>query len=313
MDQAHEVGSDDAQASQDHAASTVKGRQELSVHPVAAMFPEMPEESKRYRDLRASIRRNGQFQPVVIDDEGRILDGRHRLRACRDLGIEPKIVTLSDLRLGLNDEGQPIYPDEYAFASNASRRDLTDDQRAQLHALYRDWLKGQRNKGGQPGNTNASKTKVANSSPSSSRPDASRGKTRAKLAEQAGVSEHKARQALDLARADPERAKRVAAGEIKLLDASAAVAKVATKPKVSHKDRFNPVEIQKRATDAARRAAVAVRTVMRECGITGEVIREAFASELVKKLAPHLRLSVTHQPVTDRGQPEKKESAGPLH
>jgi len=43
-----------------------------------------------YQTLKSSIARDGQKVPILIDeDTGEVVDGRHRLRACQELGIEP--------------------------------------------------------------------------------------------------------------------------------------------------------------------------------------------------------------------------------
>jgi hypothetical protein len=59
----------------------------LRPHPLLANFPLYTIE--QYAALKASIATDGQLVPIVLY-KGRILDGRHRYRACLDLGIEPK-------------------------------------------------------------------------------------------------------------------------------------------------------------------------------------------------------------------------------
>jgi DNA modification methylase len=56
----------------------------LEFHPLAGAIPEMSEDE--YRELVDSISRNGLREPIVLF-EGKILDGRHRWRACRELGL----------------------------------------------------------------------------------------------------------------------------------------------------------------------------------------------------------------------------------
>jgi hypothetical protein len=193
----------------------------IKAHPVAEMFPLLDEGSDQFKSLLASIERNGQYDAIVVDDDGRILDGRNRLRACQILEREPKITRFADLHLGLDKEGVPVRPEDFAFDRNFGRRDLTPDQRAIIGAQFAEYIA--RGKRGAPkGNSNASKeekTNPTNSSELISTPTKPKPDTRKNLAKKAGVSEHKAQQALDIARTDPVLAKDVAAGKVKLAKA----------------------------------------------------------------------------------------------
>ncbi|HEU5381850.1 MAG TPA: DNA methyltransferase [Ktedonobacteraceae bacterium] len=55
-------------------------------HEVATLFP--PMEAEEYASLVASIQRHGLREPIWRY-QGKIIDGRHRYRACQQLGIEP--------------------------------------------------------------------------------------------------------------------------------------------------------------------------------------------------------------------------------
>jgi DNA-binding transcriptional regulator YhcF (GntR family) len=57
-----------------------------------ANLPRLTEEE--YQALRESIATYGQLVPVLADVEGNVIDGRGRIRACRELGIEPRIERL---------------------------------------------------------------------------------------------------------------------------------------------------------------------------------------------------------------------------
>lgn len=58
----------------------------LKTHPAAAAIPDLP--PAQYAALKASIERKGILQPLLVDDAGRVIDGRHRLRAAVELGLE---------------------------------------------------------------------------------------------------------------------------------------------------------------------------------------------------------------------------------
>jgi ParB-like chromosome segregation protein Spo0J len=86
----------------------------LAAHPAADLLPLMSDEE--YEGLKEDIRRHGQREAIILLD-GKILDGRHRDRACRELGVEPRTVSLApDL---VKD------PVAYVRSVNLHRRHLT--------------------------------------------------------------------------------------------------------------------------------------------------------------------------------------------
>jgi len=91
------------------------------VHPVAALFPMLADDE--LDELAADIAERGLLHPVVLDAEGRVLDGRNRLAACEQAGVEPAFITY--------DGGDP---DGYALAVNIARRHLTKGQQAAVIA-----------------------------------------------------------------------------------------------------------------------------------------------------------------------------------
>jgi ParB-like chromosome segregation protein Spo0J len=81
---AADLNEDDAQP-----AREIGGRQ---VHPAADIFPELT--GDEMEALAADIQRNGLRLPIVVDREGRVLDGRHRLAACDLTGVKPTFETV---------------------------------------------------------------------------------------------------------------------------------------------------------------------------------------------------------------------------
>lgn len=75
--------------------------------------------ASEFARLKSDIEANGQREDIVVW-RGLLIDGRNRLRACEELGIEPQIAELMD-------ETDPV---QYALSHNLHRRHLTTAQRA---------------------------------------------------------------------------------------------------------------------------------------------------------------------------------------
>ena len=81
--------------------------------------------SDEFNALKQSIQRNGQSEPILLF-QGKVVDGRHRLKACQELVIEPKVQTLSVKNY---EQAKSM-----AFARNINRRNLAIGQRALMAA-----------------------------------------------------------------------------------------------------------------------------------------------------------------------------------
>ena len=92
----------------------------LKIHPVCKLFPEMP--ADEYEALRADIQARGLIEPITLH-AGLIVDGRHRYKACTEIGIYPETITLED------DGGDLI---GWVVSKNLRRRHLTASQRANV-------------------------------------------------------------------------------------------------------------------------------------------------------------------------------------
>lgn len=77
-----------------------------------------------YQSLKESIKQNGLWIPIITNDNGIILDGHHRFRVCRELGIRGKNV----IRTFEN----PLLEKKFVIESNLQRRQLNDFQKSEI-------------------------------------------------------------------------------------------------------------------------------------------------------------------------------------
>src|SRR5713226_5531033 len=91
-------------------------------HAVAELFHCW--RGRAFEELAADIKKNGLREPILLDGEGRIVDGRNRYRACLAAGVEPRFVEWEG-------EGELA---ELAVSLNLRRRHLNESQRALVAA-----------------------------------------------------------------------------------------------------------------------------------------------------------------------------------
>jgi hypothetical protein len=91
---------------------------DLPVHPAADLFPLLSDDE--LASLADDIRANGLIHPVVMCD-GKVLDGRNRLRACALVGVAPRFEAY-----------RGTSPTAYAWSANGKRRHLTPSQLAMV-------------------------------------------------------------------------------------------------------------------------------------------------------------------------------------
>jgi hypothetical protein len=92
---------------------------DIESHPTASLLPMLDEDD--LAALAIDIQKHGLLQPIVLDRQRRILDGRGRLIACERAGTEPVFTTY---------EGDT--PDIYILSVNLRRRSLTKGQVAMI-------------------------------------------------------------------------------------------------------------------------------------------------------------------------------------
>ena len=103
-------------------------REEYPNSDEANLFPQASPGD--YQAVLASIEEIGQQEPIVLKD-GQIIDGRTRLRACRELGVEPRFTELD----------ADVDPLQYVVAKNLARRHLDASQRAVIAYKLSAWSK----------------------------------------------------------------------------------------------------------------------------------------------------------------------------
>src|SRR5262249_48793327 len=93
-------------------------------HEYALEMPAMSEQE--YSELKADIAKNGLIDAIVLY-EGEILEGVHRFKACKELGIEGRFVNWVDLPEAIKKIGLLTY----VWSKNVPRRHLTTEVRVE--------------------------------------------------------------------------------------------------------------------------------------------------------------------------------------
>lgn len=181
------------------------------IHPAASIFPLL--EGKEFEAMVEDIRANGLREPPWIHPDGRLLDGRNRLRACEILGLTPPYRVWSG-------DGSP---ESFVISQNLHRRHLTKDQVAAIAAKYvlprerEEAAKREKSGKGEDGSGGRGRKKPSSETGGGFSDD--HGEAVEVAARKAKVGKGKVLQAEQLLEADPEAFARVQAGEVKLQDA----------------------------------------------------------------------------------------------
>jgi len=89
----------------------------------ADAMPELGDDE--YEALKRSIAEHGLEYPILVDRNKTVIDGHHRLKACRELGIEPEVIVIDT-------EHDP----ERAYRPNLARRDFSSGAKRRAVKQY---------------------------------------------------------------------------------------------------------------------------------------------------------------------------------
>lgn len=191
-----------AEAEKRGAGATPQRREQQSavdIHPAARLLPEPTAEE--YERLKEDIRKNGLRVPIILAADGRILDGRSRIRACTELDIRyaTKVATLDEM----------LDPPAFVLSMNAVRRHLLADQIVAIY-LEANALKVEADQkaaqAAQQANLKKGDVRELHLKPS--------GKTSDKIARTTGVSRSTVERVQKVAKKAPERLADVAKGTV---------------------------------------------------------------------------------------------------
>jgi len=164
----------------------------MEYHEISTVFSSF-EDTEEYRGLVDSIKCYGLFDPILVWQD-KIVDGRHRHKACLEAGVEPEYQIL--------DSDMPFeMVKDRVIAENILRRHLTTGQRAMIAASLANMTVGG------TGSNQYEKSNRANSPDSTSNKDA---------AKSLNVGERTVKDAKEVKRDAPDLAEKVSRGEMSL-------------------------------------------------------------------------------------------------
>lgn len=104
-------------------ASRTHMKPRISISPeYSGIVPKLS--GAEYEALKQSIKDDGQLLPIIVNEEGVILDGHHRYKACLELGLE-----LKTARTEFNTKNEEML---FVINTNLNRRQLNSYKRAVL-------------------------------------------------------------------------------------------------------------------------------------------------------------------------------------
>lgn len=111
-----------------HPTITIAGR--VFTLPFHDLLPVLPDDE--LKELKRDVEAKGITYDIVVDEGDRVLDGHHRLRLARELGLPPDEVPIKVVEVIDDEEARAR-----ALALNMKRRQLTHEQRCKVIHLLR--------------------------------------------------------------------------------------------------------------------------------------------------------------------------------
>lgn len=104
--------------------STSHSNPQVKINPeYASLVSELsPEE---YESLKQSIKEKGLYVPLIVNQDGIVLDGHHRFKACQELGIQNPNTVTKEFKDKLDEQ-------LFVIDCNLKRRQLNNFQRTEL-------------------------------------------------------------------------------------------------------------------------------------------------------------------------------------
>ncbi len=200
------------------------------VHPAADLMPYMTDEE--YEDLVKDVRERGFLHQVRITDDRLVIDGRNRLCASVDVGL--------DVGLKIHNPSDPI---AYVMSENMKRRHLTASQRAmigiEVEKMYSVIAKEKQRESGRFDGKNKDGTPKLQVPPNLAEPenkDSKQNEAREKAAKQVGVGHTLISDAKRIDKLYPELADKVREGKTTI---NAAITEIKERKIIEPKSKFN--------------------------------------------------------------------------
>jgi hypothetical protein len=89
----------------------------------ASLVPQLTAEE--YESLKQSIKDYGLYVPIIVNQDGIVLDGHHRYKACQELGIKDPKTLVREFKEKLDEQ-------LFVIDCNLKRRQLNNFQRTEL-------------------------------------------------------------------------------------------------------------------------------------------------------------------------------------